>query len=99
MIDLELMTEAGLEMINIAKKTGKWAAMEAVQENLVPTDLLAAFDNNEKAFRNFSAFPSSSKRIILEWILNAKRPETREKRIQQTVALAEKNIKANHYRQ
>ncbi len=48
---------------------------------------------------NFDGFPPSSKRVILEWILNAKKPETRQKRKGNTVALAAKNIKANHCRQ
>ena len=99
MIDLGLMTEAGLEMIEIAKKTGKWTALDDVQKSVIPDDLQAAFDHNEKAFENFSAFPPSSKRIILERILNAKKPETRTKRIEETVRLAEIDIKANHYRQ
>ena len=45
------------------------------------------------------AFPPSSKRIILEWILNAKKPETRQKRIEETVTKAAQNLQANHYRQ
>jgi len=54
------------------------------------------FDKNKTAFKNFQAFPPSSKRIILEWILKAKKPETREQRIAHTVELAANNIKANH---
>jgi uncharacterized protein YdeI (YjbR/CyaY-like superfamily) len=34
--------------------------------------------------------------MILEWIASAKRPETRAKRITETVKLAAKNIRANH---
>jgi uncharacterized protein YdeI (YjbR/CyaY-like superfamily) len=33
----------------------------------------------------------------LEWILNAKRPETRIQRIEETVKLAGENMKANQY--
>ena len=36
-----------------------------------------------------------TKRGILEWILYAKRPETRKKRIDEIVELTGKNIKAN----
>ncbi len=73
--------------------------MEAVQNAVIPQDLDQAFQKNEAAWTNFSAFPPSSKRIILEWIFNAKRPQTRQKRIDETVELAARNIKANHYRQ
>ncbi|WP_232432107.1 YdeI/OmpD-associated family protein [Chamaesiphon minutus] len=44
----------------------------------------------------WEGFSRSSKRGILEWILNAKKPETRQKRIDETVRLANENIKANH---
>jgi uncharacterized protein YdeI (YjbR/CyaY-like superfamily) len=94
-----LMTEAGKAMIELAKKTGTWTALKEVQNAVIPVDLQKEFDKNKRAFENFQEFPPSSKRIILEWILNAKRPETRQKRIEETVALAERNIKANHYRQ
>jgi uncharacterized protein YdeI (YjbR/CyaY-like superfamily) len=36
-----------------------------------------------------------SKRMILGWIHNAKKPETRQTRIEETVSLATDNIKAN----
>ena len=99
MIKQGLMTDAGKAMIDIAKRTGTWTALKDVQDSVVPNDLQELFIKNKKAYDNFQAFPPSSKRIILEWILNAKRPETRRKRIEETVTLAERNIKANHYRQ
>ncbi len=99
MIAENLMTSRGQEMIKLAKKTGTWEALVDVQNSVIPKDLQNLFDKNKTAFKNFQAFPPSSKRIILEWILNAKKKETREKRLEQTVALAAKNIKANHYRQ
>jgi uncharacterized protein YdeI (YjbR/CyaY-like superfamily) len=41
-----------------------------------------------QADAHFQAFPPSSRRTILEWITLAKRPETRARRIQQTVEQA-----------
>jgi uncharacterized protein YdeI (YjbR/CyaY-like superfamily) len=99
MIEEGLMKPGGQAMIDIAKKTGTWEALVDVQNAVIPADLQKLFNKNKTAFRNFQAFPPSSKRIILEWILNAKKTETRQQRIEQTVELAEKNIKANHYRQ
>ena len=86
-------------MIETARQNGTWTALEAVQDSVIPQDLEQAFQKSEAAWKNFSAFPPSSKRIILEWILNAKRPQTKQKRIDETVELATRNIKANHYRQ
>jgi uncharacterized protein YdeI (YjbR/CyaY-like superfamily) len=99
MIEKKQMKPAGQAMIDLAKKNGTWTALVDVQNSVIPPDLQQAFNKNKTAFKNFQAFPPSSKRIILEWILNAKKPETREQRIKQTVELAAKNIKANHYRQ
>jgi uncharacterized protein YdeI (YjbR/CyaY-like superfamily) len=93
------MTQSGQEMVDLAKRTGSWSVLESVQNSVIPGDLQEQFDKNKSAFDNFQAFPPSSKRIILEWILNAKRPATRKQRISQTVELASKNIRANHYRQ
>jgi len=99
MIREGLMTPAGMAMIELAKKNGTWTALEEVQNSIIPQDLGEALAAVSAAEKNFSAFPPSSKRIILEWIRNAKKPETRRARIEETVRLAEKNIRANHYRQ
>ncbi|HMN90158.1 MAG TPA: YdeI/OmpD-associated family protein [Saprospiraceae bacterium] len=99
LIEQELMRPAGFEMIEIAKQNGAWTALDEVENITIPEDLQKLFLKNQMAFENWENFPRSSKRGILEWILNAKKPDTRQKRIKETVALAEKNIKANHYRQ
>jgi uncharacterized protein YdeI (YjbR/CyaY-like superfamily) len=94
-----LMTTAGQKLIDQAKKTGAWEALVDVQNSVIPNDLQQRLNKNKTALKNFLAFPPSSKRIILEWILNAKKDETRQKRIAETVRLAAEGIKANHYRQ
>lgn len=94
-----LIMPAGQKMIDYAKANGQWTALVDVQNNVIPPDLQAAFDANPNAWGYFEKFAPSSKRGILEWILNAKTDATRLKRINETVTLAEQNIKANHYRQ
>jgi uncharacterized protein YdeI (YjbR/CyaY-like superfamily) len=86
-------------MINLAKEKGTWAALEKVDQLIIPPDMKKLFDKNKVAHKNFQAFAPSTIRGILEWILNAKKAETRQQRIEQTVTLAAKNIKANQYRQ
>ena len=93
------MNEAGLQAIETAKENGTWTALDDVDNSIIPDDLQEALNKNKSALNNFEAFPRSSKKIILEWIANAKRSETRQKRIEETVQKAEQNIKANHYRQ
>jgi uncharacterized protein YdeI (YjbR/CyaY-like superfamily) len=90
------MQPAGQAMIDLAKQNGRWDVLMDVQNGIIPPDLLKLLNKNKTALKNFEAFSRSSKRIILEWITNAKRPETRLKRITQTVELAAQNIKANH---
>lgn len=96
LISQNLMTSSGLEMINIAKQNGTWDALEEVENLTIPDDLQKAFDQNKVAFEYWQKFSRSSKRGILEWIFNAKKIETRQKRIDETVRLASANIKANY---
>ena len=84
-------------MIALAKETGTWTALDAVENLEVPTDLQEAFDRYPGAAEYWEAFPRSVKRGILEWILNAKRPPTRAKRIEETASLAAENIRANQW--
>ncbi|MBX9765130.1 YdeI/OmpD-associated family protein [Patescibacteria group bacterium] len=93
------MKPAGLRMVTLAKKTGTWDALNAVEALEVPSDLKKTLKTHAPASAHFDAFPRSVKRAILEWILNAKKPETRAKRIEETAKLAAKNIRANQYRQ
>ncbi len=94
-----LMTPAGLAKVEAAKQDGSWNALDKVEELEIPADLAQAFTANQTAQQYFDAFPRSVKRAILEWISNAKKPETRAKRIEETVSQAEKNIRANQWRQ
>jgi uncharacterized protein YdeI (YjbR/CyaY-like superfamily) len=93
------MRPAGQAKIDLAKRTGTWEALVPIDKLAIPEDLQKKFARNKTAFKNFQKFSPSSRKIILLWILNAKRPETRKKRIEEAVALAAKNVKANHYRQ
>ena len=50
-----------------------------------PDDLLAALKKNAQARKAFEAFPPSAQRDYVEWIVEAKREETRAKRLAQAV--------------
>ncbi len=90
---LGLMAEAGLEKIQIAQQDGSWHALDAIEALIIPPDLTIALQNDEKAKQNFEAFSNSSKKNFLFWIESAKRPETRLKRVNQTVSMASENKK------
>lgn len=86
-----LMTKAGLEKIEAAKKDGSWNTLDAIEELIIPADLKQALTANETAHTNFEAFSKSTKKNILFWIDSAKRSETRLRRIEQTISSAVQN--------
>jgi uncharacterized protein YdeI (YjbR/CyaY-like superfamily) len=98
MIAAGLMTAAGMAKVEKAQADGTWTILDAVENLEVPEDLSTAFDTYLNARANWEAFPRSAKRGILEWIVQAKKPETRAKRIAETARLAEDNIRANQWR-
>jgi uncharacterized protein YdeI (YjbR/CyaY-like superfamily) len=51
----------------------------------VPQDLRAAIDANPAAAATFEGFPPSAQREYVDWVAEAKRDETRSKRLAQTV--------------
>jgi uncharacterized protein YdeI (YjbR/CyaY-like superfamily) len=89
------MTPAGRALVEAAKRDGSWTKLDAVENLEVPPDLAKALAANPQAEQHFNAFSPSARRHILGWIASAKRPETRAKRIAETVRLAAQNVKAN----
>lgn len=91
------MHPSGLKMVELAKETGTWTALEDVENLVIPDDLLRALKKVSKAYANWTKFPASTKRGILDWIKKAKLAETRARRIEDTARLAKDNIRANQY--
>jgi uncharacterized protein YdeI (YjbR/CyaY-like superfamily) len=94
-----LMMPAGVKVVEAAKCSGLWRKLDTVEALEIPPDLDKAFSKSKTARDFFEAFPKSAKRGILEWILQAKKPETRAARIVETVEKANDNIRANQWRQ
>ena len=92
-----LMTEAGMRMVELAKATGTWDALNEVEEAIIPDDMVRLLKKKKTAEKHFLAFSVSVRKQILSWILSAKTPATREKRIKETVELAARNVKANQW--
>ena len=88
MIAAGLMTDTGMEKIRAAKKDGTWTHMDAPDSLAVPPDLRKALNANKAARESFGRMPSGKKRQLLGWIHDAKRPETRQRRIAQVVEVA-----------
>lgn len=97
-IAADRMAPAGLEKVNAAKADGSWHLLDAVEALEIPPDLAAAFTQHPGAALNFSKFPPSARRGILEWITQAKRPDTRARRIATTAELAGRGERANQWK-
>jgi uncharacterized protein YdeI (YjbR/CyaY-like superfamily) len=91
------MMPQGLKMVEYAKESGTWDALEKVDNLEIPDEMKELFNQNDLARVNFENFPASTKRGILEWIYNAKTETTKLKRINETINLATENKRANQY--
>lgn len=87
------MQPAGLAAVAVAKDNGSWNALDAVDRLEVPPDLAAALDHRPDARRHFDAFPVSVRKVLLTWVGLAKRPDTRARRIEETVRRAAGNLR------
>lgn len=89
-----LMHESGRRIIKQAKKDGSWTLLDNVEKGIIPKDLQNAFDAHPVAFANYQNFAPSYRKSYLYWLNQAKREETKQKRIQQIIMLCEANQKS-----
>jgi uncharacterized protein YdeI (YjbR/CyaY-like superfamily) len=76
------MTPAGMAEVEQAKRDGRWAAAyEGQAAATVPDDLAAALAANAAAAEFFDQLDSRNRYAILYRVQDAKRPETRARRI------------------
>ena len=83
LIDNNRMTKAGFESIEIAKQNGSWTILDEVEELIIPDDLELAFTRYSGSKAYFLSLSKSTKKILLSWIVLAKRQETKQKRIEE----------------
>ena len=82
------MQPAGLAEVERAKADGRWdAAYDAPSTATVPDDLRAALDADRAASEFFQALAANNRYAILHRLQDAKRPETRARRIEKFVAM------------
>jgi len=88
LIEAGEMKPAGLREVERAKADGRWDAAYAGQRAAtVPEDLQRALDENARARAFFATLNSVNRYAILYRIQEAKRPETRARRIEKFVAM------------
>jgi uncharacterized protein YdeI (YjbR/CyaY-like superfamily) len=98
LIEQELMKEEGYKSIEIAKENGSWTFLDEIEALLIPEDLKGEFVNYKGSMEYFDSLSKSVKKILLYWIVSAKRKETRQKRILEIAENASKNLKPKQFR-
>jgi uncharacterized protein YdeI (YjbR/CyaY-like superfamily) len=88
-----LLAPAGRAAVERARADGTWTALDGVEALEVPPDLAAALAALPPARTNWDAFPRSVRRGVLELLLNAKRLETRRKRIAEVARASAEGIR------
>ncbi len=97
LIDNGLMTKAGFEIIETAKKNGSWTILDDVEKLKIPRDLNKELKNRTGSKKYFLSLSRSVRKAILQWVTLAKRPETRQKRIVEVAALAAKKTRPKQF--
>lgn len=96
LIESKQMTEAGYKSIETAKQNGSWTLLDDVEELIIPKDLEMEFETKPNSKEYFLSLSKSAKKSILQWLVLAKRPETRQNRIIEIVELASQQLKPKH---
>lgn len=91
------MVEAGLETIRVAKENGSWNLLDSVENLVVPEDLEQSLSSNAAAKEYFEGLSKSSKKAMLQWVTMARRPETRQQRINEITKLAAQGMKPKQF--
>lgn len=89
-----LMEPAGAAAVTVARETGMWTLMDEVEDLVVPDDLAAAFDHHPGSREHWESWSPSARKMILTWIVLAKRPETRAARIETSADKAARGEKS-----
>jgi uncharacterized protein YdeI (YjbR/CyaY-like superfamily) len=88
------MTPVGLAKITSARKSGIWDRPDRPEiPDRIPEELVRALKKSATARAFFDSLAPSHKRQYIGWIATAKRPETREKRAQESLRLLMKKEK------
>ncbi len=93
-----LIRPRGLAVIEAARTSGRWSALDEVEQGIEPAELAAALDAVPAARAAWDGFPRSARRALLEWLSTAKTDATRDRRIAAIVGEAAEGRRANQWR-
>ena len=87
------MQPPGLALVREAKRRGTWQQAASGRLGVTPPDLDAALADNPGAADTWRGWAESYRRQYIFWVLDAKRPETRARRIAEVVRRASAGLK------
>src|SRR5215212_4850610 len=94
LIAAKRMRPAGLAEVEAAKADGRWdAAYEGQRTATIPEDLRRDLDASPAAAEFFAGLDSANRYAIVYRLEEAKKPETRERRLRKFVAMLERGEK------
>jgi uncharacterized protein YdeI (YjbR/CyaY-like superfamily) len=82
------MQPTGRAVVERAKADGSWTTIDEAEAMIEPDDLVAALAAVPGARAAWDGFTRGRRKVALQWIAQARRPETRAKRIGETARLA-----------
>lgn len=98
LIDEGQMSQAGYLTIEIAKQNGSWIILDEVEELVIPKDLEKEFKKLKGSKDFYLSLSKSVRKAILQWLVMAKQPATRQKRIIEIAELASQKLKPKQFR-
>jgi len=91
------LAPAGLARIEAARQDGSWTLLDEVEQLLVPADLAAALQAQPPAAAFFASLSRTDRRNLLQWLVLARRPATRQRRLAAIAELAARQQKPTQF--
>jgi uncharacterized protein YdeI (YjbR/CyaY-like superfamily) len=98
MIDEGRMTPLGMALVEEAKRRGTWDQAASGRLDVTPPDLEAALAGVPAALGRWETWAPTHRRQYVYWVLDAKRPETRARRIADVVRRAAAGLRPGEKR-
>ncbi|MFZ0429492.1 MAG: YdeI/OmpD-associated family protein [Acidobacteriota bacterium] len=94
LIEAGKMTESGLALVEHAKQSGEWDALSgSLRDQPLPDELRLALERDDASRHWFDKLAPSHRRQFLAWIHEAKRDETRQRRIAKVLEMIRSRTK------
>jgi len=95
LIESKKMTPAGMACIETAKQNGSWNVLDEVEMLVIPNDLEKAFKLRKGTKKYFLTLNKSAIKLMLQSIALARKPETRQRRIEKIIQVIEEQKNKN----